>query len=149
MKLGPRPAVARACPTPRPARRPRTYDDDVSATLKQALLVAAGGLFLGLAVLALARRRLMTLRYAIGWLGLAALAIVTGILTGLITPIGDALGMTGTAVFLGLATSVLVVICIQLSISVSGLQAQVRELAEAHALLDAELTERMGPRPAP
>ena len=46
----------------------------MSATLKQGLLVAAGGVVLAFAVLVLARRRLMTLRYTIGWLGLAALA---------------------------------------------------------------------------
>jgi hypothetical protein len=49
--------------------------------------------------------------------------------------------MTPTGVLLGIATVVLVAIAIQLSISVSGLQSQVRDLAESNALLEARLPE--------
>ena len=49
--------------------------------------------------------------------------------------------MTPTGVLLGVATVVLVVIAVQLSISVSGLQAQVRDLAESNALLEARLLD--------
>jgi len=43
---------------------------------------------------------------------------------------------------------VLVAIAIQLSISVSGLQSQVRDLAEANALLEARLLEDVERPPA-
>jgi hypothetical protein len=111
----------------------------VSSTGKQALLIALGGLAFGGVIMLIARRRLMTLRYAVGWLGLAALAVVAAALAGLVTPIAEAFDMTGTAVFLAAATVVLVAIAVQLSITVSGLQAQIRELAEAHALLAARV----------
>jgi len=59
------------------------------------------------------------------------------------TPIssGKNAGMTPTGVLLGIATVVLVAIAIQLSISVSGLQSQVRDLAESNALLEARLVD--------
>lgn len=115
----------------------------VSASIKQALVIAAGGVMLGIVVILLARRRLMTMRYTLGWLGMAALTILTAALAGLVAPIASAFNMTGTAVFLAAATAVLIAICIQLSITVSGLRAQLRELAEDHALLAAELDERV------
>jgi hypothetical protein len=115
----------------------------VSASIKQSLVIAAGGVALGIVVILLARRRLMTMRYTVGWLGMAALTILTAALAGLVSPIASVFNMTGTAVFLAAATAVLIAICIQLSITVSGLRAQLRELAEDHALLAAELDERV------
>lgn len=114
--------------------------------MKQALLIAAGGVLLGAAVIALARRRLMTLRYTVGWLGLAALAVLAALLAPLVQPVAKTFNMTGTAVFLVAATATLIVICVQLSITVSGLWARLRELAEDHALLEARLEELVGHR---
>lgn len=114
----------------------------MSPTVKQALLIAAGGLVLGVVIVVLSRRRLMTIRYTVGWLGLAALALFAAALAPLVSPIADAFNMTGTAVFLAAATTVLVAICIQLSITVSGLWARLRELAEDLALLEARLDEQ-------
>jgi len=50
--------------------------------------------------------------------------------------------MTATAVFLVVAVVFIVTVCIQLSISVSALQDRMRDLAEANALLRAELERR-------
>jgi hypothetical protein len=120
-----------------------SYAPAVSAGVKQSLVIAAGGVVLAVVIVLLARRRLMTMRYTVGWLGMAALTILTAALAGLVTPIAEAFDMTGTAVFLAAATAILIAICIQLSITVSGLRAQLRELAEDHALLAAELDERV------
>jgi Na+/melibiose symporter-like transporter len=107
--------------------------------VKQALVIAVGGLALAGLVLFLARRRLITLRFAVGWLGIAGVAILAAVLAPLVNPLADVFQMTGTAVFLVAVTTVLIAICIQLSITVSGLWSRVRDLAESHALMEAEL----------
>lgn len=119
----------------------------VSPTVKQALLIAVGGLALGVVVVMLSRRRLMTLRYTVGWLGLAVLAVFAAALAPLVSPVAEVFNMTGTAVFLAAATVMLVAICIQLSITVSGMWMRLRELAEDFALLEARLEERVGDPP--
>lgn len=113
----------------------------MSAALRQGALIAVGGLLLGVAAVTLARRRLITLRYALGWLAIALVTLVSAAAASLITPIARLFSMTATGVLLASATVLLVAIAVQLSISVSGLQAQLRELAEAHALLANRLDE--------
>ena len=113
----------------------------MSTGAKQALILAAGGGMLIAIVLALARRRLMTTRYALGWLSIGLLTLVGASATSAVGEVGRVAGMTPTAVFLAVATIVLVAIALQLSISVSGLQSQVRELAESHAMLEDRVRE--------
>lgn len=113
----------------------------MSAAFRQGALIALGGLLLAVAAVTLARRRLITLRYALGWLSVAVLTMVGAAAASLVTPIAELFSMTATGVLLAGATALMVAIAIQLSISVSGLQAQVRELAEAHALLANRLDE--------
>jgi Uncharacterized conserved protein (DUF2304) len=113
----------------------------VSAAFGQGLLIAFGGVLVAIAAVTLARRRLITLRYALGWLAIAVVTLVGAAAAPLVTPLAELFSMTATGVLLAGATALLVAIAIQLSISVSGLQAQVRELAEAHALLASRLDE--------
>lgn len=108
---------------------------------RQALLVGTGAvLFCGI-VLVLANRRLVSLRYALGWTAIAGIGILGALVTPLIEPVADLFGMSPTGVLLAGATSVLLVIALQLSVSVSGLQSQLREVAEAVALLDGRVKE--------
>lgn len=113
----------------------------MSAAFRQGALIALGGLLLAVAAVTLARRRLITLRYALGWLAVALVTMVGAAAASLVTPLAELFSMTATGVLLAGATALMVAIAIQLSISVSGLQAQVRELAEAHALLANRLEE--------
>jgi len=113
----------------------------MSTGSKQALILAAGGFLLVLAVFVLARRRLMTTRYALGWMSIGLLVVVGAFFTNAVPEVGDFAGMTPTAVFLAVATIVLLAIALQLSISVSGLQSQLRDLAEDHALLEDRVRE--------
>ena len=113
----------------------------MSAAFGQGLLIAFGGVLLAIAAITLAQRRLITLRYALGWLTIALVTLVGAAAARLVTPVAELFSMTATGVLLAGATALLVAIAIQLSISVSGLQAQVRELAEAHALLANRLDE--------
>ena len=118
----------------------------MSTGAKQALILAAGGGIFILVVLALARRRLMTTRYALGWLTIGLLVLLGAIFTNAVGSVGRLAGMTPTAVFLMFATVVLLAIALQLSISVSGLQSQVRDLAETQALLEDRLRGFESPR---
>jgi hypothetical protein len=120
----------------------------VSTTLRQALLIAGGGALLTVVAVVLARKRLITLRYALGWVAIGLVGLIGAALTGLVQPVAEALSLTETALFLAAAALVLVVITIQLSISISGLQAQNRELAQAHALLAERVAELEQATPA-
>jgi hypothetical protein len=113
----------------------------VSNTLRQGLIIASGGLVLAGTVVWLARHRLISLRYALGWITIALIALLTALIAPLITPLAQAVGMSPTGVFVALGTGLLIAITLQLSISVSGLQSQLRDLAEAHALLSRRLEE--------
>jgi hypothetical protein len=103
------------------------------------LLIAAGGLCYSGIVLVLSRRRLISLRYTLGWMFIAALGVVGAALTPLILPVADLFGMSPTGVLLAAATTVLLTITLQLSVSVSGMQRQLRTIIEAHALLQHEV----------
>lgn len=113
----------------------------MSFSLRQALLIAGTG-FLVIGMTAwLVRRKLLSLRYAAGWMFVGGLAVVGSIGTPLVEPIADLFGMSPTGVLLGVATVTFLVIAVQLSISVSGLQSQLRDVAESAALLGGELEE--------
>jgi hypothetical protein len=121
----------------------------VSTTLRQALLIALGGGIVTLIAVVLARRRLITLRYALGWIMIGLVGLLGAALTPIVQPLAQQLSITETALFLAAAATLLVAITIQLSISISGLQAQNRELAQAHALLARRLAGlEAGPRDA-
>jgi len=109
--------------------------------VKQELVIALGGVGLALLVLFIARKHLLTLRYTVGWVVLAVVLTLSALLSRFVEPLAKSVGMTATGVLLVLASGTLLLICIQLSISVSGLSSQLRELTEAHALLAARVEE--------
>ncbi len=109
--------------------------------MKQELVIALGGVGLAVFVLLIARKHLLTLRYTVGWVVLAVVMTLSALLAGFVEPLANAVGMTATGVLLALASGTLLLICIQLSISVSGLSSQLRELIEANALLAARVEE--------
>lgn len=109
--------------------------------MKQELVIALGGIVLALLVLFIARKHLLSLRYTVGWVVLAVVVTLSALLSPFVEPLANAVGMTATGVLLALASGTLLLICIQLSISVSGLSSQLRELTEANALLGARVEE--------
>ena len=113
----------------------------MSYGLRQALLITLGGLVLLVVTGVLARKQRISLRYAIGWTIIALSGVVGALLTPLVEPLSELFGMSPTGLLLATASVVLLAITILLSISVSGLQTQVRDLAEAHALLERRLEE--------
>jgi hypothetical protein len=83
----------------------------------------------------LARRSRLSFRYALGWLLLFVPGLLAVVLLPLTNPISKALAITPAALLAVSFMVVLVAICIQLSISISGLQEQVRNLSEEIAQL--------------
>lgn len=113
----------------------------MSTTVKQALVLAFGGLLIIGAIGFLARRRLLTTRYALGWVGVGAAVTVAAVTMPFIGEVGELANMTPTAVLLATSTIILLSISVQLSISVSMLQERLRTTAEAQALLAQQVAE--------
>ena len=107
----------------------------MSSSATQTLLAALVGLVVAAVVVRLSRRGLMSFRYTIGWVVVASLGILAGLFIPLAAPIASALGMSPAALLAIVALILFVAISIQLSISISGLQQQVRTLTEELARL--------------
>jgi hypothetical protein len=105
----------------------------------QSLLVALGGLGMLTGVFVLARRGLLSLRYALGWMAVSALVVVAALVLVLVGGISNSLPLTPTGLLASVGLAFLVVISLQLSISLSGQQEAIRELSEANALLGERL----------
>lgn len=116
----------------------------------QGLLIALGGLLLLTSTVVLVRSRLLSIRYGLGW-SVAGFAAVLGapVLEVLSASVQD-LGFTATGFSLGVFIVCLALICIQLSISVSGMQRTAQDLGEYSALLEERvvaLERRLGAEP--
>jgi hypothetical protein len=105
----------------------------------QSLLVALGGVGLLVGVFLLARHGLLSLRYALGWMAVSLLLLAAAILLVLIGGISHSLPITPTGLLAGVGLAFLLVVCLQLSISLSGQQEAIRELSESNALLGERL----------
>jgi hypothetical protein len=105
----------------------------------QALLVALGGLGLLVVAFLLARRRLLSLRYALGWMAVSMLLLGAALILVLIGGISHSLPITPTGLLAGVGLAFLLAVCLQLSISLSGHQEAIRQLSEANALLEERL----------
>jgi len=119
----------------------------MSDSLKQALVLALGGLAIALFILRLARKRLLTTRYALGWLGIGLLVALAAISVPFVGKLGRFANITPTGVLLIVSSLVLLAISVQLSISVSLLQERLRSTAEAHALLARKVEDLEKARP--
>lgn len=108
----------------------------MSAELGQAFIILLGGASFAVLVLVLARRGLLTLRYTLGWLGVAGCVVALVALSGVVRPLAAAVGITATGVLLGAASSILMLITLQITVTLSALRDMVQTLTEAHALLE-------------
>jgi hypothetical protein len=91
-----------------------------------------------------ARRGLLNFRYTVGWLLLSAFGIMAGIIIPVIAPIANFLAITPAALLAIGGIILLVIICVQLSISISGLHERQRRLTEelAHLRQTVDTIER-------
>jgi hypothetical protein len=107
----------------------------------QAAIVMIGAVGLMVSTVVLVRRRLLSLRYGLGWLAVSILGLVGAPLLGVITARVRHLGFTATGFSLGILIAFLGLICLQLSISLSGLHRAIQDLSEHSALLEHRLHE--------
>jgi hypothetical protein len=84
----------------------------------------------------LARQNRLSFRYATGWASLFIFGLFGSFGLGLTKPVAEFLEVTPSAVFAIGGLSILVLICIQLTISISGMQKQVRVLSTELALMN-------------
>lgn len=85
-------------------------------------------------VLVLHRRRLMTLKYAAGWLVLGFIGFMSLLVLWVSEAVPSILGFSYVGLASGFAVVVLLLVSVQLSISISILQRRVEKLAEVIAL---------------
>jgi hypothetical protein len=107
----------------------------------QEIIVLVGALCLTVSTVLLVRRRMLSVRYGLGWLTVSLFGIVAAPLLGLVTSAGRHLGFTPTGFALGLLIAFLGLICLQLSISLSGHHRAIQDLSEHAALVEHRLAE--------
>ena len=96
--------------------------------------ISAIGLIFTASILYLARTNRISFRYTIGWLTLCVVSAFTGLLIPLIKPLATKLQLDAFALIGACAIIILLALCIQLSISISGMQKQLQQLNEDLAL---------------
>jgi hypothetical protein len=102
----------------------------------QAALVALAGVGMFAVVFGLSRRQLLSLRYALGWMGVSAVLVVAAVALVVFGGISKSLPITPTGLLAAVGLAFVLMITLQLSISLSGHQEAIRELSEANALLE-------------
>jgi hypothetical protein len=107
----------------------------------QGILIVAGGLALLISTVALVRRQLLSIRFGLGWLTVSLLAIAGAPLLELLSRQVDSIGFTPTGFSLGVLAGFLGLVCLQLSVSLSGVQRTLQDLAEHAALVEHRLRE--------
>ena len=106
----------------------------VSQQRTQAIEIALVACSFAIAIVMLSRRNRISFRYTMGWLTLSVLSAVGGLLLPVIEPLSKKFQLDAFSLVGALAVIVLLSLCIQLSISISGLQRQLRKLNEDVAL---------------
>lgn len=111
----------------------------MSSSTTQITIAAVIGLALVVVVVRLSRRGQLSFRYTVGWIAVASIGILGGVMIPLAEPVAEALGLSAAALLALIALVFFVLIAIQLSISISGLQKQTRTLTEEVARLRHEI----------
>jgi len=106
----------------------------MSQQVVQAIEIAVVALVFTISILYLARRQRISFRYTVGWLTLCVVGAFTGLLIPLIKPLATKLQLDAFALIGACAIIILLALCIQLSISISGMQKQLQQLNEDLAL---------------
>jgi hypothetical protein len=82
----------------------------------------------------LAIKQKISFRYLVGWLSICALGIFSGIFMPVVEPVSIALQISPAALLAATGIILVIVICVQLTISISGMQQQIRKLSEEVSL---------------
>lgn len=94
----------------------------------------------------LGTRGKLSFRYTTGWILLFGVGLSSALLIPIVEPTAEYLELSPAAVVAGVGLVLLLAICVQLSVSISGLQEQVRTLSEEISILkvDGESTMQQG-----
>lgn len=104
------------------------------------IIILGAGLLLTSSVV-LVRLRLLSIRYGLGWIAVSLLGMAGApVLDALSGQVQD-LGFTATGFSLGVVILFLGLVCLQLSISLSGIHRSVQDLTEHAALVEQRLRE--------
>jgi len=106
----------------------------MSKEVLQGIVMGASSALLGFGVYMLARRQLLSFRYTAGWLALFGVGALSSALVPAAQPLASLIEVTPGVIVSAAGVLTLLAICVQLSISISGLQEQVRTLSEEIAL---------------
>lgn len=113
----------------------------------QTLIATITGLVMATSVYILARRGRLSFRYTVGWLVLCLFGITAGASVEIVQPVAEKLKVTPAALLSIGAIFLLLAICVQFSISISGMQEQIRRLAEEAAEIKLRLEEHKSDEP--
>jgi len=113
----------------------------MTSTTFQTIVGAVLSLMLMTGVYRLGRKQRLSFRYTVGWMILGAFGVLAGLLIPVAEPIAKQLQVAPSALLGVGAVVLLVVLSVQLSISISGLQEQVRRLAEETAFLREQIED--------
>ena len=113
----------------------------VSPQRIQAIEIAIVACAFAASIVVLSKKGRISFRYTMGWLALSALSAFGGLLLPVIEPLSRKFQLDAFSLVGALSIIVLLSLCIQLSISISGLQAQLRKLNENFALQKKELDD--------
>jgi hypothetical protein len=102
----------------------------VSQGAIQTLIATIAGLVMATSVYMLARSGRLSFRYTVGWLALCLFGITAGASVPIVQPLAEKLKVTPAALLSIGAIFLLLAICVQFSISISGMQEQIRRLTE-------------------
>jgi len=102
-----------------------------------AAVIALIGAALVTVAVVLMRRGLLAVRYGFGWAMVGMLAVILAPAVVLLEPVAAALGLSVPGLAIAIGVGFLVLVCLQLSITLSGMREQVRTLAEYAALAEA------------
>jgi hypothetical protein len=116
----------------------------VSNEVLQAVEIAIVATIMALVVIYLARKERISFRYTVGWLALCGVSIFGGLFIPVIRPVAERLRLDSFTLIAAVAVIVLLGLSVQLSISISGLQRQLRDVNEDVAILKKEVEDTRG-----
>jgi hypothetical protein len=110
----------------------------MSTQTTQTILAAVCSLIFIVVIYRLGHKQRLSFRYTVGWLALGGLGLIAGGLLPIIAPLAKKLHLSPVALVVLGALILILTLCVQLSISISGMQEHIRRLTEEAALLREE-----------
>jgi hypothetical protein len=107
----------------------------------QGIIIILGSAALLASSVVLVRLRLLSIRYGLGWIAVSLMGMAGAPVLDVLSGQVEDLGFTATGFSLGVVILFLGLVCLQLSISLSGVHHSVQDLTEHAALVEQRLRE--------